>query len=146
VINGAKPTCEATNLQGAPCGMPPLANERFCWAHAPANARQRDKARSRGGRHRHGPAHGDAEGRVTLRDVGDVRALLERTAAEALALVNSNTRNRALAAIALAALRANEVGELQERLESLEERLEAREQQERTSWQNRGIALNDWPR
>jgi hypothetical protein len=74
-----------------------------------------------------------------LRDVKDVQSLLERTAADALALVNSNTRNRSLAAIAKVALRANEVGELQERLEALEEKLDAREQRELTPWQSRNV-------
>ena len=29
--------CAATRADGQPCGMPPMADSEFCWAHDPAN-------------------------------------------------------------------------------------------------------------
>lgn len=113
--------CEGTNRAGEPCGMPPLAGSRFCWAHCPENREQRRQARALGGRRR--PRIGRpaaVAGRTALRTVEDILRLLERATADQLALPNSAQRNRTLATLAGAALRALEVGELEMRLRQLE--------------------------
>jgi hypothetical protein len=111
--------CNATNQAGESCGMPPQTGNRFCWAHDPQQQGRRALARALGGRRRAGTGVQSAE-TVTLRTADDVLRLLERATADQLALANSSQRNRTLATLAGAALRALEVGELEMRLRQLE--------------------------
>jgi hypothetical protein len=41
--------CTAKRSDGQPCGMPPMADSDFCWAHDPANADAAAEARRVGG-------------------------------------------------------------------------------------------------
>jgi hypothetical protein len=74
----------------------------------------------------------------SLRDVRAVVTLLERIAGETLQLPNGNTRNRTLATIAQVALRAAELGEIEERLNALEQHQRAVEQRRAMPWQRSG--------
>ena len=58
-----------------------------------------------------------------LRNVGSVQALIERAVGDTLVQENSAQRSRTLGYLAGMALRALEVGELEERLTALEARL-----------------------
>lgn len=117
-------TCEATRKNGEKCRMPPLQGSAYCWAHDPAKTRERAEARKRGGRMAHRPA-GEV-GDVDLRDVAAVLALIERAVRDTLALKNSVPRNRAIGALAGAALKALEVGEMEARIEALERAMKGR--------------------
>ncbi len=44
-----KRQCAATRSDGQPCGLPPMADSEFCWAHEPANAEAAAEARRLGG-------------------------------------------------------------------------------------------------
>jgi hypothetical protein len=120
--------CRGRNRRGEPCGMPPLAESAHCWAHDPARARDRAAARKEGGRRRQAAAAaGPDEPRapVPLRDVGSVQAQLERAVADTLVQPNGAPRSRTLGYLLGIALRAIEVGELEERLAAVEQRLGA---------------------
>jgi len=41
--------CTATRADGQPCGMAPMVDSAFCWAHDPANADAATEARRVGG-------------------------------------------------------------------------------------------------
>jgi hypothetical protein len=62
-----------------------------------------------------------------LGTVGDLRRLLDVAAIDTLGLDNSVARSRTLVAVAQAATRLLEVGELQDRLDRIEATLEERE-------------------
>lgn len=120
-MSNGKRTCQATTASGEPCQMSPLTDSDFCWTHDPARAVDRAAARKRGGQNssRAGLVGVSVEP-VRLRTVEDVRTLLEDVVADTLALANSNARSRTLASLLTLALKALEVGELEERLVALE--------------------------
>ena len=111
--------CRASNKRGEPCGMAPGASG-WCFAHDPARGRERAKARKKGGRNRRAPKIGSQPEEVRLRSVDAVQVLLERTVADTLAQENSAQRSRTLGYLVGMALKALEVGELEERLTILE--------------------------
>jgi hypothetical protein len=113
--------CKGTRADGQPCGMPPMADSAFCWSHDPANADAAAEARRVGGLRR------KKEGTVAsaysfggLESVHDIRRLLDIAVVDTLSIENSIQRSRALAYLAQMALRALEVGEVQDRLQVLE--------------------------
>jgi hypothetical protein len=99
--------------------MAPLEISDWCFAHDPNRGRERAIARKRGGRNRRTPAGGVAEP-VPLATVVEVRRVLEQAVGDACALENSARRAHALATLLNLALRAVEVGDLEERLAALE--------------------------
>ena len=117
--------CTATTTNGKACGAPALQGRPFCYAHDPERAQERADARRRGGYNRRTPKAHAPEGYPTrLRSVDDVTALLEATLRDTWAQENSGARTQALVRLAHGALKALEVGELEERLAALEARLE----------------------
>ena len=116
------PKCQATNRFGERCGTSAMAGRLYCFTHDPANAVRRQAARQKGGFLRRTPkAKVDRES-CHLRSVDDILNLLEETLADTTLQENSMSRTKALVSIALAALKALEVGELEKRLRELEER------------------------
>jgi hypothetical protein len=128
-----KPTsanpCQAHNRQGRPCGAYALAGSNYCWTHDPDLREQRRLARSRGGQARHrqhitwsDDTHGPS---IHIRSVTDVLALLERALLHEVTLENSHARNACIGRLCLVALKALEVGALEERIAALEARAHA---------------------
>ena len=114
--------CIATTKAGTRCRCYALPGEEFCWFHSPDKRQERKRARSRGGLARHGrelTPGGDGD-RVKLASVGDALGLLERGAGDLLALETSVARVRALCYLVSVALKALEVGDLEERIARLE--------------------------
>jgi hypothetical protein len=106
--------------------MAPLEGERYCFTHHPDKARERAIARKRGGHNRQTPTVAEIPTEpIRLRTVRDVQELLEGAVADTLAQSNSAQRSRTLGYLLGIALRALEVGELEERLAMLEGRLAA---------------------
>jgi hypothetical protein len=91
--------------------------------HDPALAKERSEARRRGGLNKRVQKASDVDRPARLRSVEDVLRLLEETLADTRLLENGANRSKVFVSIALAALRALEVGQLEERLEALEQRL-----------------------
>jgi hypothetical protein len=113
--------CRATNLRGEPCGATEIAGEGWCFWHHPARARQRAEARRRGGLSlQYGSPEGAERPEVRIRSVEDVLKLLETAAGDLLSRKPSMGRARGLVYLCSAALRAVEVGELEERVAALE--------------------------
>ncbi len=114
--------CQGTRADGEPCGMAPMADSDFCWAHDPSNAEAAAEARRMGGlRHRRegtvaGAYHFDGLGTVQ-----DIRRLVEIAVYDTLGMDHSIQRSRTLAYLAQTALKSLEVGEVQDRLQVLEE-------------------------
>ena len=92
----------------------------WCFVHDPSRGRERAQARKKGGRNRRAPKVKGRPDEIRLRSVEAVQKLLERTVADTLAQENSAQRSRTLGYLAGLALKALEVGELEERLTALE--------------------------
>lgn len=113
--------CVERNGKGEPCGMRPLRDSDRCFTHDPKRGAARAKARKRGGRHRRvGLAFDPPAEAPRLRDVGAIQQQLETAMFDTLRLENSHNRSRTIGYLLGFALRALEVGELEERLSALE--------------------------
>jgi hypothetical protein len=113
--------CDAIAQSGQPCGTAPLRGEAFCLWHHPDYAEEAAEARRQGGlrRRREGTLQGEYEFEG-LETVPQIRRVLELAVLETLALDNSIARVRALGSLSQIALRALDVGDLEERLGALE--------------------------
>lgn len=112
--------CKALNRKGEPCGAPDMG-DGWCFSHKPGLARERKAARRKGGLSvQYGSASGVDRPEVRIREVKDVLHLLETAAEDLLSRKPSMSRARALVYLCSAALKAVEVGELEERIEALE--------------------------
>jgi len=102
-----------------------MSGSRYCFFHDPTRSAERRQARSAGGRARHGRSLNGGQGGdvVVLASVADVVLLLERAARDLLSLENSISRARALAYVGSIAVKALEVGDLEERISALEQKL-----------------------
>ncbi len=101
--------------------MHPLQDSRYCFIHDPKGGAARAKARKRGGRNRRvGLALDPPSKAPHLRDVAAIQAQLEAALFNTLRLENSNSRSRTVGYLLGFALKALEVGELEERLSALE--------------------------
>ena len=113
--------CTFVMADGRLCRSSALRGEEFCLFHSPSHEEEAAEARRLGGlrRRKEKTVSGayDFEG---LRTVSDIQRVLEVAATDTLALENSVARNRTLAYLSQTALKALEVGELEERLALLE--------------------------
>lgn len=114
--------CSATNRRGQPCAMAAQRDREFCFIHDPAKARDRAEARRLGGRRRQTTRGAAPPESVSLRRVAEILELLETVTVDTLRQENSAQRSRAVVALAGLALKAVEVGELEERVAALEAR------------------------
>jgi len=112
--------CKAITKSGQPCKAKPAAGSDYCAFHDPAWAAEIAQARKRGGYNRRTPKSTEGTGPERLRTPEDVQALLEEVLENTRLQENSAQRSRTLISLGLAALKALEVGELEERLEALE--------------------------
>src|SRR5437867_10886328 len=114
--------CKASRADGEQCGMAPMGDSEFCWAHDPANAEAAAEARRLGGmRHKREGTVAGAHQFEGLGNVQDIRRLIQIAVLDTLGMENSIQRSRTLAYLAQTALKSLEVGEVQERLGVLEE-------------------------
>ena len=113
--------CKFRKEDGEPCRAAPLQDGEFCLWHSPEHAEEVAEARWLGGlRRRREKTDAVAYDFQGLQSVTDVRRLLEIAALDTLGLENSVARSRTLAYLAQVALKALEVGEMEERLAALE--------------------------
>ena len=118
------PQCTATTQDGGRCRSNALHGSQFCFTHDPAHAQARAEARRRGGHNRRTPKRVDAvNALVSLRSVGDVQAQLESALADTLGQENSAARTQAVVRLLQVALKALEVGDLENRIALLETQL-----------------------
>ena len=115
-------TCAAKTSKGDRCRAKPVSGGDLCFMHDPAHASEAAEARRLGGlRRRREKTLSTAYDFEGLNDVHQIRRLLEIAALDTLGLENSVARSRTIASIALAALKALEVAEFEERVDALEE-------------------------
>jgi hypothetical protein len=119
--------CAGKNDRGEPCGMAPLRGEAWCFSYHPDRQGERMAARKRGGKRNRvaGTVLTLAEDESALPlELGDMRAVqaaLNLIWRDTLRQENSAQRSRTLVAVALAAMKALEVGEYEERIRGLEQ-------------------------
>lgn len=106
--------CRANKRDGSPCTAPATGANGHCWAHDPANADQRRRIASRGGRGKGGEL-GDLKKQIKDLAVG----VLNGTADRGRAAVANQLYNTLIRAIEQER-KLQELGELAERLEALE--------------------------
>lgn len=112
-------SCQAKNKRGKPCGGFAITGSKYCFAHDPSQARKRAKARKQGGINRKTPKRTlNYPGEISkTKDVVPwVNAALEDTWAQE----NSSQRSRTIGYLLGVAMKALEVGELEERLDEIE--------------------------
>ena len=103
--------CKARKRNGKRCPNPASASG-YCFTHDPARSAERSAARKRGGFNRRTAARVSGAEAVQIKDIADVWQL-----------ENSPARGRVLLGAADTAMRALQVGELEERVKALETRL-----------------------
>ena len=117
-----RPDCPFLKPNGQRCQAPPMVSQEFCFWHSPEHQQEAAEARRLGGlRRRREMTVAGAFGFEGLDSVVDIRRLLIIAAVDTLSLDNSFARSRILVAVALAANKLLETGELEERLAALEE-------------------------
>jgi len=125
-------SCRFQKDNGERCRATPMHGEDFCFWHHPEHTEEAAEARRLGGlrRRKEKITEGayDFEG---LESVTQIRRLLEVAVVDTLGLESSIARSRTLAYLAQMALKALEVGELEERLATLEHVMLPRSQNER---------------
>ena len=126
--------CKARNARGEPCGAAPVNGADYCYMHAPELARERAEARQRGGYNRRQIKSSKSAGPVQVRSPQDVMALIEQAINDVLALENSLARARTIGYLAGVTLKAQEVGEFEERLEAMEAACEENAGKGRGRW------------
>ena len=116
--------CTALTAAGRPCRARPMADGELCFLHDPEHREDADEARRLGRQHRRREATlRTAYGIDGLDRPGDVRRLLEVAAMESLVLPNGVARNRALAFVGSALLKAIEATDWEARLAEVERAL-----------------------
>lgn len=121
-------TCKARKKDGDPCQGRCMPGSDYCLFHDPKRAAQRAEARREGGKARHGRSVTPAGGTdpVKLENARDVLDIVERAINDTLVLENGNQRNRTLGTLAMAALKAFEITELELRVAALEQLIRER--------------------
>ena len=113
--------CAGVKENGQPCRSPKLRDSQHCLMHSPEHAEEVAEARRLGGlRRRREFTVAGAYAFTGLESVADIRRILEIGVLDTLGLENSIARSRALAYLAVSAIRLLEVGELEQRLAALE--------------------------
>jgi hypothetical protein len=111
---------------GEPCRAAPLKDGAFCLMHSPEHAQEMQEARRLGGlRRRREVTITGAYEFEGLETVSGIRRLVEVAVLDTLGMENSISRNRTLAYLAMVALRALEVGNVEERIQALEQAVKA---------------------
>jgi hypothetical protein len=121
--------CNALNRHGAPCNAYAIAGSDYCFHHDPDRTLERNQARRKGGRARHGRHLGPVGPHTSpnLDNLSDVAALLRATINDTLQLENSLHRARTIGYLSGLLLKALDLATLDERLTQVERALKLRE-------------------
>jgi hypothetical protein len=113
--------CAALRADGQPCGMAPLHDSEFCWAHDQRYSAEAAEARIAGGQVKKNQGSlrliYDLHG---LQQIPDIRDWLEFAMFEMLRLPNAVSRNSGIMRGTQIAAELHEKGELADRIEKLE--------------------------
>jgi hypothetical protein len=120
--------CAFRKPTGEPCQSPPLHDSQFCFMHSPEHAQEAQEARKLGGvRRKREVTLAGAYEFDGINTVQGIQRILEIAMLDTLAMENSLSRNRTLAYLALAAMKALEVGVQEERITALEQAVQGRQ-------------------
>jgi hypothetical protein len=132
-ITQPRPTCAATTSKGTRCQSPALLDGEYCFTHDPRTQRERQEARRLGGlRRRREKTVSTVYDWEGLDSVAEIRRILLVAVSDLLGLENSVARCRTLGTLMQVALKALEVGELEERVEALEEAVKQQTEERNT--------------
>src|ERR1041384_4739053 len=113
--------CASRNVQGEPCGAPPIRDSRYCYFHDPELAEARERARDLGhARQKRDASLAQIYGFTTLTTTEGKQQYLDIAAHDALALDNSVPRVRAMGSLVQTSIKVDEYTELRGRVEQLE--------------------------
>ena len=115
--------CAATNKRGQPCASPVIRGSRYCYTHSPSKARERAAARRKGGHNRRASAKSQQSQPEPIGDVRGVLAWVNAALADVWLLENTARRAQTISTLCNTALKALEVGELEQRIAALEVRI-----------------------
>src|SRR5687768_13558634 len=114
-------TCMFTMPSGQGCKFAPLREGQYCFVHDPDHADDAADARRIGGmRRKKEKTVAIAYDFQGLESVEQLRRVLEVAILDTLSLDNGVARNRTLGSLTMAALKALETGNLEERVAQLE--------------------------
>jgi len=120
--------CQFVKTNGQRCGAPPLRDGTFCFWHSPEKAEDVAEAQRLGGMRRKREKTVAVAYEVDgLRDVDQLRRILEIALVDTLSLDNGVPRNRTLIALVMTGLKAMETGELEDRVAALEAAVRGRD-------------------
>jgi hypothetical protein len=125
--------CNAKTADGKVCNSSALLGSVFCFFHDPTKSAERREAQALGGRQNRTRVLGLTEPQVTLRDCGDVVALVSETINQVrMGVIDPRVAN-SVGYLANVLIKAFERDELETRIEKLEALFERRrEASERT--------------
>lgn len=113
--------CTGTRPDGTACRSTPQRDSAYCFWHDPVKEEEAAEARRLGGlRRRREKAVAGAYALESLTTTDAIRRLLDIATLDVLGLENSIARARVIVAIAMAAAKLLETGELETRLAALE--------------------------
>lgn len=112
-----KQCCAATRRDGRPCTAPAMGTSRFCFAHDPERTREREAARSKGGRNK---AHTARMDRLVPASLRPVLATLLTALDEVHAGTLTPPQAAAMASLAGAVVKVYTTGVMEERIAALE--------------------------
>ena len=120
--------CSYVKANGQRCGAPPLLDGTLCFWHSPEKAEDLADAQRMGGlRRKREKTVATAYSVDGLRDVDQLRRVLEIALVDTLSLDNGVPRNRTLITLVMTGLKALETGELEDRVAALEAAVRGRE-------------------
>ena len=120
-------TCMFTMPSGQRCRAAPLREGQYCFVHDPDHAEEAAEARRVGGlRRKREKTVAIAYDFQGLESVEQLRRVLEVAILDTLSLDNGVARNRTLGTLTMAALKALETGELEDRIAALEQAVKHR--------------------
>jgi len=111
--------CKATKNNQEPCQAPAVTESDFCYFHSPEMASKRAESRKRGGLNRRAGKKSE-HGPYSIRGVDEIMRALEDALNDVNSLESSHTRARTIGYLCQIALKALEVGEIENRVLALE--------------------------
>lgn len=118
--------CKAKKKSGTRCEAYAVIGSDFCLTHDPGRAKERAQRNRAGGLAKAAPKATEGVDAPKVESIADVIALINFTIADLWLLENSVPRARGLLAAASEAIKALQIGELEDRVAALESMLNAR--------------------
>ncbi len=119
--------CKALKKNGQRCTAYAVKDSAYCLTHSPERASERAERNRKGGRARQTPKATAGEPAIVLATITDVLRLVNAVVRDLWLQENTAPRARALLAAGELAIKAMQLGDLEERVRKLEQAKEAKE-------------------